>query len=175
MHLIEDLYLGWEQLPHTATCERPAWDIDVRHDEGAHPLSHRADLQHDCSTCDHGPTFPRVTVRVICRSCQTVHLITGEGLGRSCTTTEVLGYGQAPSQVSGVWLWPGQPSTPGSDPGSFLVTRDRVSRVTRASVAGLITGYWDSEGRTRWIAGADLDDDGTHRVHSLSFTHRAAD
>ncbi|MEV4863222.1 hypothetical protein [Streptomyces ossamyceticus] len=176
MHLIEDLYLGWQPLTHTITCPNPVWDtVELRHDDGVRPVL-QGDEPHSCANdlCGHENGFTRVQVRLLCDDCQTVYTLAGDGLGIACTTTALTGWGQPPRKTCGVWLWPGQPATAEGEPHDYLVTRDRVTQVTRANLAGLITAYRDSEGRPRWIAGADPNPDGAHQIHSLTFTHRSA-
>lgn len=176
MHLIEDLYLGWQPLTHTLDCPTPAWDVaELRFDDGIRRVGAHVE-PHACATegCSHADGFPRVQLRLLCRNCQTVYTVSGEALSTLCTTTSLTGWGQPPRQVAGVWLWPGQPADAEHQPHDYLVTRDRVTQVTPANLAGIITKYWDSEGRPRWIAGADLNPDGAHQIHSLRWTHRSA-
>ncbi|WP_405924907.1 hypothetical protein [Streptomyces sp. NBC_00035] len=176
MQLIEDLYLGWQPLTHTDTCPRPVWDtVELRHDEGGRIVQTGAD-HHACDNddCSHADTFGRVQLRLLCKDCGTVYTITGEGLTQVCTHTSLTGWGQKPTQVGGVWLWPGQPSVPGGEPHDYLVTRDRADTVTTDNLYGLITKYRDADGAPRWIAGALPDRDGAHHVSSLRWKHRSA-
>ncbi|MFJ2007054.1 hypothetical protein [Streptomyces chartreusis] len=176
MDLIEEQYLGWEQLAHTADCPAPTWDVaEWLYDTGARRVADALD-QHACvsSDCDHHTTFNRLRLRLLCRDCDTVHTMSGESYGMGCTTTASTGWGQPPRQVGGVWLWPGQPARPGGDPHAYLVTLDRVDQVTAANLYGLITKYRDADGTARWIAGAVRDDQGAHYVSSLRWRHRSA-
>lgn len=164
MHLT-DTYFRWNPLTHTIDCAAPAWDIDVRRDEGAHPLPHREDLQHACTNgnCGHASTFTRVTVRVICRSCGTAHLISGEDLGQVCTTTEAIGYGQPPRQLAGLYLWPSAPVLYGEGPGrsgyddqprSYLATTRLVERLTPEDCVGAIGRHPTARSKELWWARA---------------------
>ncbi|WP_405925473.1 hypothetical protein [Streptomyces sp. NBC_00035] len=175
MQLIEDLYLGWQPLTHTDTCPRPVWDtVELRHDEGGRIVQTGAD-RHTCDNddCSHANEFSRVQLRLLCKDCGTVRTITGEGLTEVCTHTSLTGWGQKPTRVGGVWLWPGQPAIPGGEPNDYLVTRDQAAAVTTDNLYGLITKYRDADGAPRWIAGALPDRDGEHYVHSLRWRHRS--
>ncbi|MEV1020673.1 hypothetical protein [Streptomyces sp. NPDC050264] len=172
MELITETYFGWTPYPHTDTCPHPVWDaVEVRHDEGAHPIATGAE-PHACPNdmCDHGPTFPRVRVRLLCRDCSTVHLLVGEGLTQATTTVAATGWGQAPSRWGSVWLWPGRPVVKGGEPSQYLVTRE-PNELTTATLCGIITGYRDATGARRWIAGVQPDSDGAHQIDTLRWRH----
>lgn len=174
MHLIEELYLGWQQLTHTTACPNPVWDsVEWRRDEGARLVQQGAEA-HECISgdCDHGNGFDRVQFRLLCRDCQTVHVLDGEGLGSTVTTTALTGWGQPPRKTAGMWLWPGETATPDGRPHDYLVTRDPVTPATPGALHGLITSYWDSVGTPLWIAYAHHHPDGTHKRGRLTFTHR---
>lgn len=162
--MIEHTYFGWNQLTHTTTCTSPSWDVDVRHDLSTRPLT-VPEATHQCPDehCAHSTAFDRVTVRVICRSCDTAHVITGEGLARTATTTQALGYGQAPRQTAGLYLWPGRPVLHGWGPGpsglddqphEYLVTTALVDRITPGDCIGAIGRHRTAGGKPRWWAGA---------------------
>jgi hypothetical protein len=175
MQLIEDLYLKWQPLSHTVDCPRPIWDVvELRQDEGVRIVQTGAE-RHNCDNddCSHGDSFGRVQLRLLCRDCGTVQTVIGEGLTQVCSHVSRTGWGQAPRQVAGVWLWPGQPAAPGGEPHDYLVTRERVEAVTTESLYGIITRYRDAEGSPRWIAGALQEADGEHYVHSLRWRHRS--
>ncbi len=173
MHLIEELYLGWHDFSHADGCTNPVWDdVQVRYDEGRR-FTATGTEPHTCTNvdCGHATGFGRMQVRLRCSDCNTVHILSGEGLGVVCTTTEDTGWGQAPTQVAGVWLWPGEPVLRGLPPRDYLVTTTQVDEVTTDTIAGLITTYRDSEGRQLWIAGAGLNPNGAHQVHTLRWTY----
>lgn len=162
--MIEHTYFGWNQLTHTDTCADPSWDIDVRHDLGIRPLADGTVL-HGCPDqhCGHQGALDRVTVRAICRSCDTAHLITGEALTRTITTTAALGYGQTPREVAGLYLWPSRPvlygygpSRSGLDdqPHEYLVTTTLVDRLTPGDCVGAIGWHSNAARQARWWAGA---------------------
>ncbi|WP_392967266.1 hypothetical protein [Streptomyces sp. LN245] len=176
MQLIESLYLGWSPLDHPADCPKPTWDVvEIRHDEGGRIVQTGAE-HHACAndTCSHADSFGRVQLRLLCRDCGSIRTITGEGLTQVPSTVADSGWGLAPRKVSGVWLWPGQPAAPGSEPHDYLVTRSRAAAVTTESLYGIITRYRDASGTPCWIAGALPDEDGEHQVHSLRWRHRSA-
>jgi hypothetical protein len=162
--VIEHTYFGWNQLTHTETCTSPSWDIDVRHDPGVRPLSDN-EVTHGCpdQRCTHTGALDRVTIRVICRSCDTAHLITGEALTRATTTTAALGYGQAPRQTAGLYLWPGRPILHGHGPGrsglddqpyEYLVTTALLDRLTPEACVGAIGRHFNAAHKPLWWAAA---------------------
>ncbi|MFJ4322207.1 hypothetical protein ACIP3A_03675 [Streptomyces tricolor] len=170
--LITDTYFGWDPLTHTATCPNPTWDAaEVRRTEGIRPGSTAAE-HHTCThaICTHADTFGRVELRLLCRDCDTVYVISGEALTEVCTHTSLTGWGQSPARVGEVWLWPGRPSIPGGEPHQYLVTR-QAATVTRESLYGLITRYRDAAGTPLWIAGAVPDPDGAHQVSTLRWRY----
>lgn len=165
MRLIEDTYFGWNDVTHALDCERPSWDIDVRHDTGRHFTSQAGTEQHTCPNedCAHADVFDRVTVRIICRSCHTAHMISGEGLGTTCTTTEALGYGQPPRKTAGIYLWPSAPVLYGYGPGrsghddqphAWLATAEPAERLKTEHCIGAIGRHRTARGALRWWAGA---------------------
>jgi hypothetical protein len=184
--VIEHTYFGWSQLTHTDPCPAPSWDIDVRHDAGIRPHADRA-VTHGCPDqhCTHDSDFGRVTVRVICRGCDTAHVITGESLTRTTTVTAALGYGQAPRQIAGLYLWPGRPVLHGwgSDDRvrQYLVTAELVDRLAPEHCVGSISGHFNAAGDRLWIASATAAAlvpprsplDGS--VPRLAFARRACD
>ncbi|MGW5736963.1 MULTISPECIES: hypothetical protein [Streptomyces] len=173
MHLIEELYLGWQPLSHTPDCPRPTWDVvETRSDEGARIVAMGAE-RHTCANdiCTHGNVFGRVQLRLLCHDCGTVRIVTGEGLTHVVSSVSATGWGQAPREVHGVWLWPGQPAIDDGDPHDYLVTREHAETVTTDNLHGIITGYRDASGTQRWIAAAQLDPEGAHQVHTLRWRH----
>lgn len=175
MQLIEQQYFGWTPLAHTLTCPNPTWDtVEILHDEGLRtpPAAHET---HACTYdgCTHANTFGRVRIRLLCRDCDTVHMLRGESHGQTTLTTADTGWGRPPIALGDLWLWPGQPDIPGGQPHDYLVTRTPAP-ITPDAVHALITRYRDSEGAPRWIAGAVPDPDGAHYVSSLRFKHRSA-
>ncbi|MEU3683716.1 hypothetical protein AB0E99_22650 [Streptomyces sp. NPDC030592] len=160
MELITETYFGWDSLSHAADCPNPVWDeAQMRHTEGIRPQSTGPD-HHTCAhpNCTHADTFRRMQLRLACRDCGTVHTI-GES-----------GWGQAPTQHGGVWLWPGRPAAPGREPREYLVTLQGAA-ITRATVYGIITGYRDSSGNPVWQAGCEPTDDGAHQISAIRWRH----
>jgi hypothetical protein len=79
------------------------------------------------------------------------------------TTTAALGYGQAPRQTAGLYLWPGRPVLYGWGPGrsglddqphEYLVTTTLDDRLTPAMCVGAIGRHRTAGGHPRWWAGA---------------------
>ena len=172
MQLIEDTYFGWDPLTHTIDCPTPTWDdVQIRHDQGVRPDASGAD-PHACSNslCSHVASFGRVQLRLLCRDCGTVRIISGEGLAETCTTTDATGWGQDPRRVGELWLWPGRPVVPGGEPHQYLVTRQPAA-ITRATLYGIITAYRDADHALRWIAAAVPDAGGAHQVSTLRWRH----
>jgi hypothetical protein len=173
MDLIETVYFGWNPLAHAEGCANPVWDdAQTMHSEGIRPHA-GGDQPHGCAQgddCTHGDTFGRVQLRLLCTTCGTVHTLSGESLVHVISHTSATGWGQPPIQMGEVWLWPGRPTTKGGKPHQYLVTREAAT-VTRETLYGIITGYWDSEYKPRWIAAAVPDEAGAHQVSSLRWRH----
>ncbi|MEU6376760.1 hypothetical protein [Streptomyces sp. NPDC046909] len=172
MDLIETVYFGWNALAHADGCETPVWDdAEVMHSEGIRP-GITGDEHHACAhdICTHSDSFTRVQLRLLCRTCGTVHTISGESLTHVLSHTSVTGWGQPPRRMGEVWLWPGRPAIAGGEPHQFLVTR-QPQTVTRATLYGIITRYRDASSTPRWIAGAVPDEDGAHQVSMLRWRH----
>ncbi|MYS44069.1 hypothetical protein GTY23_23120 [Streptomyces sp. SID5998] len=173
MTLIEETYFGWDPLTHTVDCPTPVWNaVEIRRTTGARPATGDT-TAHACTNelCGHANEFTRVQLRLLCRDCDTVYLISGEGLTEACTHTSLTGWGQAPTRVGEVWLWPGRPVIPGGQPHEYLVTR-QAAALTRTTVYGIITGYHDDHGRPRWIAAAVPDPDGAFEIATFRWRHR---
>ncbi|MFE1925845.1 hypothetical protein ACFW91_25140 [Streptomyces asoensis] len=172
MDLITEVYFGWKPLAHALGCTNPVWnDAQTMHSEGVRPACYGPD-HHGCehANCDHGDTFDRVQLRLLCSDCGTVITISGESLVQVISHTSATGWGQAPTEVAGVWLWPGRPAIEGGQPHQFLVTR-QAQAITPATLYGIITAYRDSEGARRWIAGAVPHPDGAHQISTLRWRH----
>lgn len=172
MQQIEDTYFGWDPLSHTVDCPTPTWDsVEIRRSEGVRPVATGAE-RHACANdmCSHATAFGRVQLRLLCRDCNTVRTVTGEGLTEVVTHTSLTGWGQDPIRVGELWLWPGRPVIAGGKPHQYLVTR-QPQAVTKATLYGIISRYRDSEGGPLWIAGAVPDEDGAHHVSLLRWRY----
>lgn len=102
--LIEHTYFGWNPLAHAPDCTRPVWDdTQVSHEPGRRVLLTGAD-HHACptDTCSHTDAFTRVQVRLLCRTCGTVHTLSGESLTQVISHTSATGWGQPPQQIGEV-------------------------------------------------------------------------
>ncbi|WP_314411427.1 hypothetical protein [Streptomyces sp. DSM 40484] len=191
---IDDTYFGWNALAHTPDCTTPgpaSWEVQTRLDEGVHPLSHREDLQHSCPNlnCSHDNGFPRVTVRLVCRSCHTVHLISGENPTQDHTTTAAHGYGEPPARMAGLYLYPGRAFLYGEGPGTsgwddqplqWLVTRDLPADglLVREDCVGRISRWTTAAHQQRWRADAvqtPLPGRLTAAEHGMAFARRESD
>ncbi|MEV1063431.1 hypothetical protein [Streptomyces sp. NPDC050263] len=173
MELITETYFGWKPLAHAPACPSPVWDdVQVLHSEGVRPGSYSADQHHTCThpDCGHTNVFDRVQLRLLCQDCTTVIVISGESLVQVITHTSATGWGQPPTELAGVWLWPGRPAIEGGQPHQYLVTR-QAQAVTPDLLYGIITAYRDSEGNRRWIAAAVPAPDGAQQVSTLRWRH----
>ena len=172
MDLITEVYFGWKPLAHGPGCPTPVWDdVQILHSEGVRPGTYGAD-HHACihPDCGHADTFGRVQLRLLCRDCQTVTTISGESLVQVISHPSATGWGQPPTALAGVWLWPGRPTVEGGEPSQYLVTR-QAQAITPALLYGIITAYRDSDGARRWITAAVPDPDGAYPVAGLRWRH----
>ncbi|MEU1276504.1 hypothetical protein [Streptomyces sp. NPDC005799] len=172
MDLIETVYFGWNPLAHAEECTNPVWDeAEVIHAEGIRPGVTGED-HHACShdICSHTDVFEHVQLRLLCRTCQTVHTISGESLTLAISHTSATGWGQPPRQNGELWLWPGRPVIAGGEPHQYLVTRQPAT-VTTETLYGIITRYRDADGTPRWLAGAVPDEAGAHQISTLRWRH----
>lgn len=187
--LTEAAYFGWNRLAHADGCDLPVWEASVRIDEGAHPLPYREDLQHSCPNdhCDHAGLFTRVTVRLLCRACHTVHLTSGEDPAQQQTTTAAYGYGEPPAPVAGLYLYPGPALLYGEGPGrtgwddqplQWLVTTAPVAgQLQREDCVGRISRWTNAAHQTRFRADA-LQTPLPGRLtaeHGMNFARRTSD
>ncbi|MDX2667428.1 hypothetical protein [Streptomyces stelliscabiei] len=167
---MQETYLGWSVLPHAEDCHQPAWEVGQWVDDDAYRYKRASDPpRHGCTDedCDHGNRFTETVLRVVCRSCGWAHVISGEFHSQRHTTTERLGYGQAPRRTAGLLLWPGDPwlnvfREETDQPHDFLVTRLGVERVTRDAVAGQITQGRGKRGAVLWAANAAPSETGEY-------------
>ncbi|WP_052433029.1 hypothetical protein [Streptacidiphilus carbonis] len=150
-------HLGWRSFGHRADCARPVWEVDQQ-SEADRWRDRRGGPEHACPNedCGHSDRFDTVTVRVLCRSCGTVHLISGEERTSRTTTTASTGYGQVPKKVGGLWLYPGPPLLDWHDagPGGYLCSLERVERLAEKDIVGSIGEGRGARGATTWSAGA---------------------
>ncbi|UQI49830.1 hypothetical protein M1P56_35665 (plasmid) [Streptomyces sp. HU2014] len=152
-------HLGWRPFRHRPDCAKPVWEVDQQSDPDAR-RSRRGGPEHACPNedCGHSSHYDRVTVRVLCRSCGTVHLISGEEHTSRTTTTASTGYGQPPKRVGGLWLYPGPPlldlSWEKSGPGAYLCSLEKVERLTDKDIVGAIGEGRGARGGAIWSAGA---------------------
>ncbi|MGW7201074.1 hypothetical protein [Streptomyces chryseus] len=157
---VQDTYLGWRHLEHAPACKRPEWGVDVREDDYALRENYGGP-GHGCpiDDCGHANRYTQTTVRIVCRSCGTAHVLDGENVQTTTTRTEHLGYGLPPRKVAGLHLWPAEPwlyfgRSASDEPHDFLVTSERVDRVTEADVVGQITQGRGKRGGIVWSAAA---------------------
>lgn len=184
---VQGTYLGWERLAHRSNCKKPSWDVDVRTGSETRYRGGYGEARpaHKCGDeyCAHGNSFEQITVRVVCRSCGTAEVITGEhteDTGRTTTAAASLGYGLAPRKVAGLYLWPGEPWLPygravSEEPYDFLITASRPAGdvVTAADVAGQITQSRGKRGGVVWNVLAVADPAGPYGAHGVRDGHVA--
>lgn len=187
MKRVQDSYLGWELLTHLKGCKQPSWEVSVRLDDDApryhSSLAHEDRAEHGCKDehCTHRNRFDALVVRVVCRSCGMVEMITGEqteDTGRSTGSTRMLGYGLPPRRVAGLLLWPGEPwlnigRANSPEPHDFLVTATGVKRVTKDVVLGQITQGRGRRGGVNWTGSAGPNERGAYGygLGQLSWDH----
>ncbi|MFJ5156367.1 hypothetical protein ACIQCF_33365 [Streptomyces sp. NPDC088353] len=162
MTSVIETYLGWQEPQHLADCRKPAWSLDYRMDDNEFRDRHGGEA-HSCpnEACDHGDRYPRITVRMVCPSCQTATVIRGEAhsINQDTTSTTTHGYGLPPRKLAGLLLWPGEPylnvgRLGSADPYDFVVTPLGVKRVTEADVVGVITQSRGKRRAVTWSAAA---------------------
>ncbi|GGY71464.1 hypothetical protein GCM10010363_61010 [Streptomyces omiyaensis] len=154
-------HLEWHPFTHGPDCAKPAWEIDQQtvFDKRR---SRRSGPEHSCPNedCGHRDHYDRIAVRVLCRSCGTVHLISGEEHRVETTSTVRTGYGQPPKRVAGLWLYPGPPllDLRGYDsPGAYLCSRTKADRLAEEDIVGFISEGRGKRGATVWHAGVGPD------------------
>lgn len=165
---VQETYLGWRELAHAADCARPLWMVDVREDEGYRASYSGDGTRHACTgeDCDHGSSFPRMTVRVVCPSCHMAHVIRGESHSNHRTTTKATGIGEAPRKVVGLFLWPGEPWF-NNEPHQWLATRHKPGRIQPKDVVGEIHEDRGPRGGKQYAALALPTPDGPYGVGRL--------
>ncbi|MFC8676764.1 hypothetical protein ACFUEN_29265 [Streptomyces griseorubiginosus] len=181
MNIAVDLYLGWETLDHALDCPLPVWEPQLKIDEGRRGRLGVGDDPHGCAAdeCGHANLFRRFTVRLVCRSCESVHVISGEDVGIYSQPAEQYGYGHAPLEVEGLWLWAGQRLQTRSqlrEPREYLVTRTPQIPAQASDVAGMIAHHNTAGQHPRWQASAIADPNGQHGDRDgLRWARRQAD
>ncbi|MFE3601349.1 hypothetical protein [Streptomyces sp. NPDC059142] len=157
-------HLDWQPFRHRPDCAKPVWEVD--HQAVADALrSRRGGPEHTCPNeeCGHHDHYDRITVRLLCRSCDTVHLISGEEHTTRTTTTVHTGYGQPPKKVAGLWLYPGPPlldwklSEKTGEPGAYLCSRVKIERLSEKDIVGVVTEGRGKRGATIWHAAIGPD------------------
>ncbi|MEU3254238.1 hypothetical protein [Streptomyces sp. NPDC006997] len=178
-----DTYLGWSQPQHLGDCKRPDWAVDVR-TEPREWRDRHGDAPHDCpnDSCAHGDYYAETTVRIVCRSCQSAVVITGEEChtseGSTAHTTH--GYGLPPRRAAGLLLWPGEPwlnlgHLRRDEPYDYVVTRTGERRVTADNVVGQISQGRGRRGAVIWHAAAVSDPDGPHGLKPVRWAYATGD
>ena len=150
-------HLGWHQFGHRPNCARPVWEADQQ-TESNRLRDRWSGPVHACPNedCGHSDRYDRFTVRLLCRSCDTVHLVSGEQCSTRTTATASTGYGQPPRRVGGLWLYPGPPMLDWRDagPGEYLCSLQRVTRLAQEDIVGAISEGRGARGGTTWSVGA---------------------
>ncbi|MGA5598999.1 hypothetical protein ACPCSE_32685 [Streptomyces cellulosae] len=154
-------HLEWQPLAHRPDCAKPVWEVDQQ-TVASKLRPRREGPEHSCPNeeCGHRDHYDRITLRVLCRSCGTAHLISGEEYTTRTTTTVRTGYGQPPKRVAGLWLYPGPPllDLRGYDsPGAYLCSRNKVDRLSEDDIVGTVTEGRGKRGGTVWHAAVGPD------------------
>lgn len=162
-------YLGWDLLAHRPDCKRPSWVVDIKTVGHTGRPFHEGDQKHACPNedCGHASSFEETTVRIVCPSCETAYVITGEDVRHGTTPLRYLRYGLPPRKLAGLYLWPAEPwldfgRLSSDEPHDFVVTGARVDRVTAADVVGVITQGRGKRGGILWAATAVQDPNGQY-------------
>ncbi|MEU1312554.1 hypothetical protein ABZ419_27195 [Streptomyces cinnamoneus] len=154
-------HLEWQPFAHRPDCAKPVWEVD--HQTVSDKLRPRREgPKHSCPNeeCGHHDHYDRITVRLLCRSCDTVRLISGEEHTTRTTTTARIGYGQPPKKVAGLWLYPGPPLLDLRDyatPGAYLCSREKVDRLSEEDIVGVVSEGRGKRGGTVWHAAIGPD------------------
>ncbi|MGW9439623.1 hypothetical protein [Streptomyces sp. NPDC055607] len=158
--LAVNAHLDWRTLHHREDCAKPAWEVALQ-TEAARPRPRRGGPEHSCpdEECGHHDHHDKITVRVLCRSCGTVHLISGEEYTTRTTTTARTGYGQAPKKMAGLWLYPGPPLLDWQDagPSAYLCSLEKVEHLTQKDIVGVVMEGRGKRGATVWSAAIGPD------------------
>ncbi|MFM9653546.1 hypothetical protein ACKI1S_46670 [Streptomyces galilaeus] len=175
-----DTYVGWEQPRHFNDCKRPAWDIGIRRVENEYRSSGRGygepAPRHKCADeeyCSHGSSFTKQVVRMVCHSCGSMQIVTGEAsddTGGTTGSTKHIAYGLPPRRVAGLLLWPAQPwldvgRLSSEEPHDFVVTRPTVKHATQVTADTVVGQITQSMGKRRgriWTTLAVPNPDGPY-------------
>ncbi|MFI9214278.1 hypothetical protein ACIGW7_39885 [Streptomyces sp. NPDC053253] len=149
-------HLEWTPFAHLPDCAKPVWEVDHQTVVDKRRPLHEGS-EHACSNeeCGHHARHDLITVRLLCRSCDAVRLISGEDYTTETTTTARIGYGQPPKRVAGLWLYPGPPLLKLRDhttPGAYLCSREKVDRLSEEDIVGAVTEGRGKRGATIWHA-----------------------
>lgn len=169
---VQGTYLGWQELGHSPECRRPVWTAEIS-TATAYRNSYTGAERHRCADveCDHGPSYERTSLRLVCRSCGVVHQVRGEMDGTSVSSSAQAGIGLPPRRVAGLSLWPGAPwlafgRSDSAEPFDFLVTRPGAERVTEKTVVGEITQSLGHRGGVQWSAAAVASEAGPYGLRT---------
>lgn len=177
MSSVQTTYLDWEALAHGPGCRYPQWSVDLSTEYNAF-RGRRERPEHSCPNegCGHADRMDRTTVRIVCVSCGVAFLLSGESADQQRSSTEEVGFGQAPRRVAGLYLWPGEPLLHGwgtgvdTGPWGWLVTRNRVARVRAADVVGEIACSRGPRGGSQFAALAGPSPKGTYGHPHVRYT-----
>jgi hypothetical protein len=168
----EDLYLGWNELQHAKGCRKPHWVAEARTEWD----TFRGGRDHSCpdEDCQHRDRYEKTTLRLLCRSCGAVRLYGGEMGPQGGSDIERYGYGRQPKKVGDLFLYPGElrPDYTGQDaPWDYLVTAEKVDRITKDNLVGRIGQGRTPRGRVIWSAGAHPTfETGLHGTPHVTYT-----
>jgi hypothetical protein len=153
-------HLEWQPFRHRPDCAKPVWEVDQQAASDKR-RPRREGPEHGCPNeeCGHHDHYDVITLRVLCRSCGTVHLISGEEYTTRTTTTASTGYGQPPKKVGGLWLYPGPPLLDWKDagPSAYLCSREKADRLSEENIVGAVTEGRGKRGATVWHAAIGPD------------------
>lgn len=154
-----DVYLGWSPFTHIEGCTKPVVEVDWRSDEQTVPR--RGGPEHVCQNedCEHRGHFDKLTVRMMCRTCGKVVILTGAQHSFQGTNTDIIGYGTTPKKVGSLWLYPGERmfNDSNEDVWDYLVADKKTPRLTQEDVVGSIGSGLTRRRAVIWSAAAHPD------------------
>lgn len=171
---LDEEYLGWREVSHASHCRKPQWIVDVRREEAALPRGGRYDdTHHSCPNedCEHADRDDQQTVRLLCKGCRYVLTFKGIAMSEGGRGTDRPGYGQPPTRIAGLWVWPGRALLDDlREPWEAYVTETEQARLREEDIVGLIGQGRGARGAMHWWAAAVRDPN--PRWSKVAFTVR---
>ncbi|MET9399289.1 hypothetical protein [Kitasatospora sp. NPDC002965] len=161
-----ETHLRYDALDHKADCKRPAFEIEYRQTTGRrnYPASgHKCtagQTDEDGYDCDHGNSFSKTVLRVICRSCEQAYRIDGESVSLTSIDLDRLDVDLHPRRTAGLYLYNGPcKNLYNGNPEWVLAAHAENAGhfpVAEQHVAGAIFCGFTKRGAVEWSAVAGL-------------------